>query len=245
MRRGGRTSSARQATPIDITVTRDGEWIEVSVVDRGIGLTAEQQDWIFELFAQVDTTLARSRGGLGIGLTLARHIVEMHGGQLLVNSEGLGRGSRFTVRLKSEPVPLPMLSPDAGEMPSASCRALIVDDNADSADTLAMLLQLLGHEVQCIYDSRRVLDTVDMFSPDVVFLDIGMPGLSGYDVARLLRARPNGEKLTLVALTGWGQPEDRRRTAEAGFDHHLVKPTDVETIQRVCRGLSPRVGAED
>ena len=138
-----------------------------------------------------------------------------------------------------------MLPGEPNELPAASCRALIVDDNADSADTLAMLLQLLGHEVQCIYDSRRVLDTVDGFSPDVVFLDIGMPGLSGYDVARLLRTRPEGSKLTLVALTGWGQPEDRRRTAEAGFDHHLVKPTDVDTIQHVCRGLSPRVRVEE
>ena len=242
------SNAAKYSDPgsaIDVAVSRDGEWIEVSVIDRGIGLTAEQQDWIFELFAQVDTTLARSRGGLGIGLTLARHIVEMHGGLLMVSSEGLGRGSTFTVRLKSEPVPLPLMPSDASELPSANCRALIVDDNADSADTLAMLLQLLGHEVQCIYDSRRVLDTIDGFSPDVVFLDIGMPGLSGYDVARLLRTRPDGDKLTLVALTGWGQPEDRRRTAEAGFDHHLVKPTDVETIQRVCRGLGPRRQPED
>src|SRR3569832_499455 len=108
-----------------------------------------------------------------------------------------------------------------------------------------MLLQLLGHDVHCIYDSRRALDVIDQFAPDVVFLDIGMPGLSGYDVARLLRTRPEGEKLTLVALTGWCQPEDRRRTTEAGFDHHLVKPTDVESIQRVCRSLHPRVRTGD
>ena len=228
-------------TPIDVALTEDQEWVDIAVSDRGIGLTPDQLEWIFELFAQVDTTLARSRGGLGIGLTLARHIVEMHGGQLLASSDGLGQGSRFTVRLKKAAAPLPVIPADDDVAPPASCRALIVDDNADSADTMAMLLQLLGHDVHCIYDSRRALDVIDQFAPDVVFLDIGMPGLSGYDVARLLRTRPEGEKLTLVALTGWGQPEDRRRTTEAGFDHHLVKPTDVETIQRVCRSLHPRV----
>jgi signal transduction histidine kinase len=240
------SNAAKYSDPgsaIDVSLTRQGEWIEIAVVDRGIGLTSDQQDWIFELFAQVDTTLARSRGGLGIGLTLARHIVEMHGGQLLVSSEGIGRGSTFIVRLKSEADSLPLKPDDVLQPAGVACRALIVDDNADSADTMAMLLQLLGHDVQCIYDSHRVLDTVDSFAPDIVFLDIGMPGLSGYDVARLLRTRPDGEKLILVALTGWGQPEDRRRTAEAGFDHHLVKPTDVETIQRVCNTLTARVRA--
>ena len=226
---------------IEINIVREGDWIEASVLDHGIGLTVEQQDWIFELFAQVDTTLERARGGLGIGLTLARHIVEMHGGQLLVNSEGLGHGSRFTVRLPCQAAARSFAYPEMEQAATGtSCRALIVDDNADSADTLAMVLQLLGHEVQCVYDSRRVLETVDAFAPDILFLDIGMPGLSGYDVARLLRARPNAEQLTLVALTGWGQPEDRRRTAEAGFDHHLVKPADAATIQRICSELSPR-----
>jgi len=241
------SNAAKYSDPgsaIDVVLSGDGEWIEVAVTDRGIGLTPEQQEWIFELFAQVDTTLARSRGGLGIGLTLARHIVEMHGGQLHVTSEGLGRGSRFTVRLKRAVAPVTTLPAEAELPPSASIRALIVDDNADSADTMAMLLQLLGHEVQCIYDSRRVLENIDDFVPDVVFLDIGMPGLSGYDVARLLRTRPDGDRMTLVALTGWGQPEDRRRTTDAGFDYHLVKPTDVETIQRVCRALNPRARAQ-
>ena len=222
-------------SPIDMCVTRNGDLVEVAITDRGIGLTSEQQDWIFDLFAQVDTTLERARGGLGIGLTLARNIVEMHGGQLLVRSDGLGKGSCFTAHLPCRASAIlatePLLAPVT---PNISCRALIVDDNTDSADTLAMMLQCLGHTTQCVYNSHEVVEAVDTFTPDVVFLDIGMPGLTGYDVARLLRARPSGEKLTLVALTGWGQSEDRRRTAEAGFDHHLVKPAEPQMIQRIC-----------
>jgi len=235
---------SEHGSQIDVTLSNDGQWIEMAVVDQGIGLTKEQQNWIFDLFAQVDTTLERSRGGLGIGLTLSRTIVEMHGGQLLVASEGLGHGSKFTIRLPWRIAEWPV-RPVATIQPleSGSCRALIVDDNADSADTLAMLLELLGHEARCIYDPHEALDEVAAFAPDVVFLDIGMPGLNGYDVARLLRARPEGANLHLVALTGWGQPEDRRRTTEAGFDHHLVKPTDAETIQRICGELAQRTRA--
>ena len=118
------------------------------------------------------------------------------------------------------------------------CRALVVDDNQDAADTLTMILQLLGHATRCISNPHDVVEVVDAFAPDIVFLDIGMPGLSGYDVARRLRSPASNEKLTLVALTGWGQPEDRRRTAETGFDHHLVKPAELAAIQRICAGLA-------
>ncbi|TLY49157.1 MAG: hybrid sensor histidine kinase/response regulator, partial [Gammaproteobacteria bacterium] len=222
-------------SPIDIEVSINADWIEVAVIDRGIGLTAEQCEQIFGLFAQVDTALERSRGGLGIGLTLARHIVDMHGGELMATSDGLGRGSRFIVRLPFQPVPSLAAPNTPGYAPSAPCRVLIVDDNVDSADSLAVLLQLLGHETRCIYDARAAAKEAETFSPDVIFLDIGMPGMSGYDVARQLRAQP------LVALTGWGQPEDRKRTSEAGFDHHLVKPTDPQAIERILRELKPRI----
>jgi DNA-binding response OmpR family regulator len=127
----------------------------------------------------------------------------------------------------------------AQSIASVHCRALIVDDNRDSADTLAMMLQMLGHETECIYDPRQTNESVSAFDPDVVFLDIGMPGLSGYDVARGLRAAA-GPQLTLVAVTGWGHAEDRRRTAEAGFDHHLVKPADMAAISAICNGIAPR-----
>jgi signal transduction histidine kinase len=229
---------------IDVAIRCDDDVVEISFNDRGIGLTLEQQSQIFDLFAQVDTAIERARGGLGIGLTLARRIVEMHAGQLLVHSDGPGLGSSFVVRLPLKPVPTPELAaaPSLALAPQAvtSCRALVVDDNQDAADTLAMILQLLGHATHCISDPHQVVDAVDAFAPDIVFLDIGMPGLSGYDVARRLRAHAANDTLTLVALTGWGQPEDRRRTAETGFDHHLVKPAELAAIQRICSGLSSR-----
>jgi signal transduction histidine kinase len=229
---------------IDVLVVAGTELVEVATVDHGIGLAPEQQDWIFELFAQVDKTLERTRGGLGIGLTLARHIVELHAGQLLVQSDGLGRGSRFIVRLPRPveqlhaPPPAPI---ERGKQ--RSCRALVVDDNADAADSLALILQLLGHETHCVSDPYKVVDAADAFLPEVVFLDIGMPGLSGYDVARLLRTNAATEKTILVALTGWGQPEDRRRTAEAGFDHHIVKPADLDVLRHICDVVGERVAS--
>ena len=230
---------------IDVVVVAATEMVEVAVVDHGIGLAPEQREWIFELFAQVDTTLERTRGGLGIGLTLARHIVELHAGQLVVQSDGIGRGSRFIVRLPRPVEQFPVAPPTTSVTRGVQrpCRALVVDDNADAADSLALILQLLGHQTQCVSDPYKVVDAVDAFSPQVVFLDIGMPGLSGYDVARLLRANPASQNVTLVALTGWGQPEDRRRTEEAGFDHHVVKPADLEVLRNICEAVAR--GAEN
>jgi signal transduction histidine kinase len=229
-------------TPIELVGKADADGIEISVVDSGIGLEPGRADEIFEAFAQIDTSLERARGGLGIGLTLVKRIVELHGGRVDVYSEGLGRGSRFTVRLPLLPVPASEAAPSPAVTPAAhaSCRALIVDDNRDSADTLAMMLQMLGHETHCVYDPHATLDAVASFAPDVVFLDIGMPGLSGYDVARRIRAA-GGTSLTLVAVTGWGHAEDRRRTAEAGLDHHLVKPADMAAISAICAQVASRV----
>ncbi|GAB6197465.1 hypothetical protein PAGU2595_027960 [Lysobacter xanthus] len=228
------------AHAIAVETERDGDDVLVHVTDHGIGLAPEQVESIFEPFAQVDTSIERARGGLGIGLTLVRRLVEMHGGRVDAASAGLGRGSRFSVRLPmghgvvravDVPAPVPAALPQ---------RVLVVDDNCDSADTLAMMLEMLGHEAQRIYDPHSAQQAVAGFSPDVVFLDIGMPGISGYDVARQLRALPNGDALTLVAVTGWGQPEDRQRTKEAGFDHHLVKPPEIEAICRILGALPSR-----
>jgi len=232
------TKYSDDGAPIEIIVTRSEEALEICVADRGIGLSDEQRERIFEMFQQVDTTLERSRGGLGIGLTLARHIVELHGGRLFARSEGLGSGASFIVGLPLElimstPVLMPLPSDPVAAAPR---RVLVVDDNADAAATLGTILQLLGHAAHCLNDPHEVIETVVAFAPEIVFLDIGMPGLNGYDVARALRAHPAGRSLTLVALTGWGQAEDRKRTAEAGFDHHVVKPADLETIQRICNG---------
>lgn len=233
------------AQPIRVEAERDGADVVVHVRDGGVGLAPEQVETIFEPFAQVDTSIERARGGLGIGLTLVRRLAEMHGGSVQAHSDGLGRGSTFSVRLPcgaaasgSVPAPAPI-------QPALPRRVLVIDDNCDSADTLALMLEMLGHEAQRIYDPASALQAVDSFGPEVVFLDIGMPGISGYDVARQLRASARGRELTLVAVTGWGQPEDRRRTAEAGFDHHLVKPPEIDAICRIlgampaCPATSP------
>ncbi|GAB3729261.1 hypothetical protein GCM10028862_07520 [Luteimonas pelagia] len=220
----------------------------VAVRDDGIGLSTDQIANIFELFSQVDTAIERARGGLGIGLTLVQQLTEMHGGRVEVHSEGLGRGSEFRVCL---PLKVPGAVAPPREAPRADtpcvrerCRTLVVDDNRDSADTLAMMIELLGHQVKRAYDPHEVEGIVADYKPEIVFLDVGMPGLSGYDLARVLRARPDGDAMLLVAVTGWGQPEDRRRTREAGFDRHLVKPVELEDIRAIC--LDPaRTGADD
>ncbi len=233
-------------TPIEVNAQVDDEGVVVEVRDHGIGLTEAQAARIFELFAQVDTSMERSRGGLGIGLTLVRQLVEMHGGTITVDSDGLGRGSNFRVHLPAAVLADAAPEGDAGgpvasETPvQVRCRVLVLDDNKDAADTLAMMLGLLGHDVQCLYEPEHAAALVEDFDPEIVFLDIGMPGVSGYEIARTLRRSPLGASRMLVAVTGWGQPEDLRRTAEAGFDHHLVKPPDLDAIRRICAAVSPR-----
>ncbi|HSR64489.1 MAG TPA: ATP-binding protein, partial [Xanthomonadaceae bacterium] len=217
--------------------------VEVLVRDAGIGLDEEQTQRIFELFTQADTAIDRARGGLGIGLTLVRQLTEMHGGEVGVQSEGPGRGSEFRVRLPREQVPAVARVPAPVESAPAlpSCirhRALVIDDNRDAADTLAMMLELLGLEVRRLYDPIGFEDAYAGFLPEVIFLDVGMPGRSGYDVATTLRATPGGDAVLLVAVTGWGQPEDRQRTRDAGFDHHLVKPPELASVQAICASLA-------
>jgi signal transduction histidine kinase len=222
-------------TPIEVVAQRDGNVVVVTVIDHGIGLTQQQAGDIFDLFTQVDTSVDRARGGLGIGLTLVKQLVEMHGGRVGAHSDGLGKGSRFEVRLPLRELPAAMARPlpvDA-EM-SSPRRVLVLDDNRDAADTLAMMLELLGHDVRRLYDPMQAAETVAAFDPELVFLDIGMPTLSGYELARQLRALPRGGERLLVAVTGWGQPDDRRRTADAGFDHHLVKPPELDAVRHIC-----------
>jgi CheY-like chemotaxis protein len=230
-----------------------GDEVEVRVCDRGIGLDEVQSREIFELFIQADSAVDRARGGLGIGLTLVRQLVEMHGGVVQVHSEGPGRGSEFSVRLPLAAAGAPAAAAAADAMPerprepvaqgATPARALVLDDNRDAADTLSMMLELLGMRVRTLYDPAEFDAAFTAFAPEVVFLDVGMPGRSGYDVAAALRAMPGGEDVLLVAVTGWGQPEDRRRTREAGFDQHLVKPPDLPAIQAICGRLAERDSA--
>jgi signal transduction histidine kinase len=224
---------------IEISVaTADGR-VRTAIRDHGIGLTEEQAARVFDLFAQVDTSIERSHGGLGIGLTLVRKLVEMHGGSVQVESAGLGQGCRFVVDLPlghaSAVAAAPVPSPSAAPMPTdRNRRALVLDDNRDAADTLALMLQVFGLDVRTLYDPLQALAMVAEFDPDLVFMDIGMPGMSGFTLARQLRAADHGRPRVLVAVTGWGQPEDQRRTAEAGFDHHLVKPPEPGVLRAIC-----------
>ena len=214
-----------------------GDRVEVEVCDAGIGLEPAHVDRIFDMFSQVETSVDRTHGGLGIGLTLVRRLAEMHDGQVSVSSDGLGRGATFIVALPLErPATLPTVEAVLPESGSAAVRrrVLVVDDNRDAADTLAMMIEMLGHEVRRLYDPHAVIADIASFHPEVVFLDVGMPGLSGYELAPQLRSLPGLEDVSIVAVTGWGQPEDRRRTQAAGFDEHLVKPPALDAIQRLC-----------
>nr|WP_255703258.1 response regulator [Lysobacter sp. GX 14042] len=211
--------------------------IRVEVVDSGIGLDPTQTEHIFDMFSQVDASADRAQGGLGVGLTLVRHLVDLHGGAIGVSSAGPGQGATFEVVLPVAAGPVPAPPAPAAACPCTSRpqrRVLVVDDNHDAADTLAMMVEMLGHDVRRLYDPHEVLEQARAFQPDLVFLDVGMPGLSGYTLAPELRALPGGEALEIVAVTGWGQPEDRRRTREAGFDRHLVKPPPLDEIEQLC-----------
>ncbi|MBV8487948.1 MAG: response regulator, partial [Planctomycetaceae bacterium] len=211
----------------------DGE-VAVSVRDTGIGISASMLPTVFDMFAQAEPSGRRAYGGLGIGLTLAKQLVEMHGGTITAHSDGPGQGSEFTIRL-----PIATAFQEALSAPSSdqctSClnerRVLVVDDNKDSATSLGILLKSLGTEVQMVHDGATALETINSYQPDVVFLDIGMPGMDGVEVARQIRKRPDHEKMMLVAVTGWGQEGDRNRTREAGFDHHLVKPAPISALR--------------
>ena len=216
-----------------LTVRHSGDHVLVSVRDNGIGIPPAQLDSVFDMFMQVDRSSRRAQGGLGIGLTLVRSLVALHGGQVRASSAGPGTGSQFVVELPA----LIRSTPDDVQ-PQAlsglpSRRLLIVDDNRDAADTLALLLDSLGVTVEVARGGQQALDAVPRFRPDVVLLDIGMPGMDGYAVARRIRALPGPCSPTLIALTGWGQEQDVRRAREAGFDHHLIKPVDFEKLRKL------------
>jgi CheY-like chemotaxis protein len=214
--------------------------VTVRIRDSGVGIPPEMMPRIFAMFTQVDRSLERAQGGLGIGLTLVKRLVEMHGGGIEAHSEGPNRGSEFVVRL---PVALdlkaeqPPAVNDGNATPHFSRRILVVDDNRDSADSLAMLLSILGNEVRTAHDGQEAVDLAAIFDPAVVFMDLGLPLLNGFDAAGRMREQPGGEKTVIVALTGWGQEFDRRRSQEAGFDYHFVKPVDPFALEKLLQEL--------
>jgi PAS domain S-box-containing protein len=224
-----------------LAAERDGASAVIRVRDTGIGIDPALLPRIFDLFTQSDRSLARSQGGLGIGLTLVKHLIELHGGTVLAASEGPGKGCEFTVRLPAlDAQPLVAADPLAPKLEPAgnSChRILVVDDNQDAVESTALVLRLSGHEVATAHDGPSALDAVRAFQPRVVLLDIGLPGMSGYDVARQLRARPECQSLVLIAVTGYGQEKDRRQTHEAGFNEHLVKPVDQQVLADFLNSL--------
>jgi PAS domain S-box-containing protein len=219
-----------------LNAERQGSDVVVRVKDTGVGIPAEKLPRLFEMFFQVDRSLERSQGGLGIGLSLVRRLVELHGGRVEARSEGAGKGSEFIVRL-----PILVEKPTATHEPTrngvkeatTARRILVVDDKRDSADSLAMLLRLTGNEAYTAYDGVEGVEAAERFRPELVLLDIGMPRLNGYDACRRIREQPWGKTIVLVALTGWGQEEDRRRTVEAGFDAHMVKPVDPTALMKL------------
>ena len=225
---------------IQLNVERQGSDAVVTVKDTGIGISADQLPRLFDMFMQVDRTLEKSQGGLGIGLTLVKRLVEMHGGGVEARSKGPGKGSEFVVRLPalidtSQPQP-----PGAEDVPAASkssLRILVVDDNRDGADSLSEMLNLMGSDTRTAYDGQQGVAVAGEYRPDVILFDIGMPNLNGYEACRLIRQQPWGKGTVLIAVTGWGQDKDRQRTREAGFDHHLVKPVDPQALIKMLDGL--------
>jgi PAS domain S-box-containing protein len=238
------TNAAKYTDPggrIRVSARKVERHAELLVADNGIGIASEQLERVFEMFSQGAAPAHLTAGGLGIGLSLSRGLVELHGGSLEARSAGIGHGSTFVVRLPL----LEETSASLEERPHPLTgalgprRVLVVDDNVDAADSLALLVQLEGHEVLTAYDGETALSKAASFRPHVVLLDLGMPGIDGYETARRMRAMRSGAEMLLVAVTGWGQEDDRRRTAAAGFDHHLVKPLEVATLNRVIGEAAP------
>jgi len=214
---------------------RAGEAV-VSIADNGVGIRADQLRSIFGMFTQVDQTLERAQGGLGIGLTLVQRLVDLHGGRVEARSDGAGLGAEFIVHLPlatAAAAAQPEREEEAAAIARVPLRILVVDDNRDGAESLAMLLTMMGHDTHVAFDGVAGIEAAERYRPDVVLLDIGLPKLNGYEACRRLRAQPWGKEIVIVAATGWGQDEDRRLSQEAGFDHHLVKPVDPEDLLRL------------
>jgi PAS domain S-box-containing protein len=231
---------------IRVSVALDDAEVVVVVRDDGIGIPADMLETVFGMFTQVDRTLEKTTGGLGIGLSLVKGLVEMHGGTVEARSEGQGKGSEFTLRLPAATAAMrdaePRHAEAKGVQAGGAQRILIVDDNVDSADSLGQILEMMGNEVRTAYDGAAGVEAARAFRPGVVLCDIGMPKINGYDAARSIRAESWGKDTVLVALTGWSQEDDLQKSADAGFDHHLVKPVEAGTLMKLLAGLRPPTG---
>jgi len=224
-------NNAAKYTPeggkIRVSSTVEGDDVVMSVQDNGVGIAPALLERVFDLFAQGERTLDRSEGGLGIGLTLARRLVELHGGTIVARSAGPGQGAEFSIRLPHLKLEHAQTrAPVDAELAQSATKRhiLVVDDNVDAAESMAMMLRMVGHDVHVAHEGEGALAEAAARMPDIILLDIGLPGMNGYDVAQHLRARPEGQGMRIYALTGYGQEEDRRRSLAAGFDGHLVKP---------------------
>jgi PAS domain S-box-containing protein len=217
--------------------------VVIRLKDTGVGIPADQLPHIFEMFAQVDQSLERSQGGLGIGLTLVKWLTEMHGGTVEAHSEGRGKGSEFIVRLpivSEQPTQLPSGSAESErKVASGPCKVLIVVDSEDTASSMRTMLLMMGHDVHIARDGIQAMEAAGSYQPDVVLLDLSLPKLSGYEVARIIRQQPGGKDMKLVALTGWGQEEDKRRSTEVRFDYHVLKPVEPAELEALLRRLCP------
>jgi CheY-like chemotaxis protein len=226
---------------IRLSVQKQSTDVLISVKDNGIGIPPEMLPHVFDMFTQVDRSLERSQGGLGIGLNIVKRLVELHGGNIEARSAGENQGSEFVIRLPlaAEPKPAPSATPDAasGGKTVTRHRVLVADDNQDSAASLGMMLRLLGQETRQVHDGLEAVKLAEEFLPELILLDIGMPKLNGYDACRRIREQSWGRNIAIVALTGWGQEEDVRRSREAGFTFHIVKPIELSALQKLLAGL--------
>jgi len=215
--------------------------VEVSVKDTGIGIPPDMLSRVFDIFTQVERSLEKAQGGLGIGLSIAKRLVEMHGGTIRARSEGHGHGSEFIVRLPARIGARPRReSEEPAVAPSkVRHRILVADDNADSATTLSLMLEVLGNEVFVAHDGVEAVELARKHRPQAILLDIGMPRMNGYDACARIREQPWGREPLIVALTGWGQQEDKTRSKAAGFDRHLVKPVEPRTLEQMIDALPP------
>ncbi len=236
------TNAAKFTPPhgrIDVKVSLEGGAAVVRVRDNGVGLAPEMVRQVFEVFTQVEQTIARSQGGLGLGLKIVRELVELHGGTVEARSDGLGTGTEFIVRLPTleqrdqRPTSAPAVSPAK----SVAWRILVVDDSADNCEMMAMLLSAFGHDVDTAKDGEEAVQKALLTRPEIAFVDIGLPKLSGYDVATAIRKQPGGEQIVLIAISGYGQPEDKRKALAAGFDSHLTKPVSPDDLRQILGSL--------